>query len=252
MKNRKKLNDSIEALVKAKGDDATTYSEEEKTLIAQYSGAGGKGNQGATGQGVLYEYFTPSFVAADLWKLAYVHGFPKGGKVLEPSIGTGKLIADAPDKSKVVGFEINPVSASICRILYPESTIYNEYLETAFLEKPRFTSRLNNWQTWLDAPFDLIIGNPPYGIYKNRFSRYFSKPKFAQIEFFFMYAGIELLRPGGLLIYLIPSAFLRNGDKYDDFKNLLGEKVVLQDAYRLPPIFESSKIPVDILILKKK
>jgi hypothetical protein len=73
-----------------------------------------------------------------------------------------------------------------------------------------------------------------------------------QIELFFMYQGLQLLRSGGLLVYITGSNFMRNGISYQSEKVELEKLCDLVDAYRLPPVFKSSSVPTDILILKRK
>ncbi|HEY4785933.1 MAG TPA: hypothetical protein VIH57_07780, partial [Bacteroidales bacterium] len=157
-------------------------------------------------------------------------------------------------KTKCVGFEINPVSARIEEITYSGATIHRGYFETAFMQPERFTRRLSSNQiTWLkEYPFSLVIGNPPYGKYINKYSSYFPTPKMPQIEQFFMYYGLQLLKPGGLLIYLTSSNFLRNGITYAKAKDEIGKYAELVDAYRLPPVFRFSEVPTDIIVLKRK
>lgn len=251
--NQYELNKKIEEFIKAKDSKKESYSDKDIAFIRQYEGAGGQGSKGATGEGVLYEFYTPQYICEMMYRLALHYGYD-GGYVLEPSIATGRLVEFIPDKSKVTGFEINPVTKRIAEISYPKATLYEGYFETAFLKPPRFTSRLpENELTWLEQyPFSLVIGNPPYGKYKNKYSSYFRKPKMNQIEIFFMYYGLRLLKEGGLLIYLTSSNFLRNGITYNSEKEEIGKLAELVDAYRLPPVFKSSQVPVDIIIFKRK
>jgi len=251
--NQFELNNKIEALIKKKDAAADSYSQSDRDFIVQYEGSGGQGSKGASGEGVLYEFYTPEKICELMWLLAYRYGFKPHGTVLEPSVGTGKLLQHAPNKQKCYGFEINPTSRRITQILYPEAKIYEGYFETAFLAPPRFTSPLKNQMTWMDGyPFSLVIGNPPYGKYKNKYSSYFTKPKMHQIELFFMYQGLQLLKPGGLLVYLTGSNFLRNGISYQSEKLEMEKQADILDAYRLPPVFKFSKVPTDIIVLKRK
>jgi len=228
------------------------YSPSDVAYIQQYEGSGGLANKGARGMEILYEYYTPDYVCDLMHSLALTYGYD-GGTILEPSVATGKIIRPFADKSKVTAFETNPLTARICKISYPHVTVHNEYFETAFLQKPRFTSRVKNCLTWLDGyPFSLVTGNPPYGKYSNKYSAYFRNPKMKQTELFFMYYGLQLLRPGGLMVYLTSSNFLRNGISYNSEKQLTGGLADLLDAYRLPPVFEQSNVAVDILVFKKK
>jgi len=146
----------------------------------------------------------------------------------------------------------NPISARIAEVCYPEATIHQGYFETAFLNRDRFTRRLPLGKiTWLKAyPFRLSSATPVWQ-YTNKYSSYFPSPKMPQIEQFFMYYGLQLLKPGGLLLYLTSSNFLRNGITYNKAKDEIGKLAELIDAYRLPPVFRFSEVPTDILILKE-
>ena len=251
--NQYELNQNIEMFIRNRDAISGTYSPGEMDYIRQYEGAGGLGSRGASGEGVLYEFYTPDYVVNLMWELARYHGFNGKGTVLEPSVATGKLLDPAPDKSRCYGFEINPVTRRIAEIIHPGARIHEGYFETAFLEPPRFTRRLTDRLTWLEGyPFSLVIGNPPYGKYRNRYSSYFPKPKIHQIELFFMYYGLKLLRPGGLLLYLTSSNFMRNGWSYQGEKHDMEAMADLMDAYRLPPVFKSSQVPTDILVFRKK
>lgn len=251
--NQFELNKQIQQFILQKDKNAESYSTADRKFIAQYEGSGGQGSKGATGEGVLYEFFTPDFICELMWKLAYRYGFKAGGSVLEPSVGTGNLLKWAPNNSKCYGFEINPISKRIAEILYPDARIYKGYFETAFLQPPRYSARLKDKITWLEGyPFSLVIGNPPYGKYKNKYSSYFARPKMHQIELFFMYQGLQLLKPGGLMVYLTGSNFLRNGISYQSEKLELEKLADIVDAYRLPPVFKFSKVPTDIIVFKRK
>lgn len=251
--NQYQLNKEIEAFIAKKDSKKESYSKDDIAYIQQYEGAGGQGSKGATGEGILYEFYTPDYICELMYKLAVHYGYD-GGYVLEPSIATGRIIKPFLDKSKIVGFEINSITRRIVEITYPKATVYEGYFETAFLKPSRFTSRVPEKElTWLEQyPFSLVIGNPPYGKYKNKYSSYFRKPKMNQIEIFFMYYGLKLLKKDGLLIYLTSSNFLRNGITYNNEKEEIGKLAELVDAYRLPPVFKSSQVPVDIIIMRKR
>lgn len=253
-KNQYQLNKEIESFILDKDKRNESYSQADIEFIQRYEGSGGQGSKGATGEGILYEFYTPGYVVKLMWELVFKYGFDKSGTVLEPSIATGRLIEPAPDKTKCVGFEINPISARVAEVSYPGATIHRGYFETAFMQPDRFTKRLSLSQlTWMkEYPFSLVIGNPPYGKYRNKYSSYFPTPKMPQIEQFFMYYGLQLLKPGGLLIYLTSSNFLRNGLTYNKAKDEIGKVAELLDAYRLPPVFRFSVVPTDIIVFKRK
>ncbi|MBN1416506.1 MAG: SAM-dependent DNA methyltransferase [Bacteroidales bacterium] len=252
-KNQYQLNQEIEAFIRDKDNKNERFSRADIDFISRYEGSGGQGSKGAKGEGILYEFYTPDYIVDLMWELAYRYGFDGKGNILEPAIATGRLIRPAPEKENCVGFEINPISARIAEITWPGVTIHKGYFETAFLQPPRFTIRLKDKLTWLPQyPFSLIIGNPPYGKYKNKYSSYFPSPKMHQIELFFMFYGLQMLKSDGLLVYLTSSNFLRNGISYNAEKEDIGKIAVVLDAYRLPPVFRFSEVPIDIIVLKRK
>lgn len=243
-------NQQIEALIDRKDFSGEEYSREELGFISAYRGSGGQAPRGAKGTGVLYEFYTPPEVTRFMWALASHYGY-REGSVLEPSIGSGELALGAPDGSEVTGFETNRYSARIAELRLSGSKVYRQFFETAFLEGPRYANKAAT--PWIKGyPFSLVIGNPPYGVHANRYSSFFTSPQMPNLESFFLYYGLQLLKPGGLLVYLIPQAWLRTGFAYNKAKEACARLAVLRDAYRLPPVFEKSQIPVDIVVYQRK
>ncbi|MBC7642238.1 MAG: Eco57I restriction-modification methylase domain-containing protein [Flavobacterium sp.] len=201
----------------------------------------------------LYSFFTPIWLCEVMYQLAVKHGFNPLGKTLEPAAGTGNFLSILPNPKNVTAFELNPLNFETAKKRAPEATIYNQYFESAFLEPSRYTNLLKNNATWLkDAPFDLIIGNPPYGKYANLYSSYFKTLKVKQVEQFFMLQSLKLLKKGGLLVFITGSNFLRNDKTYEHEKKLIGEYADLVDAYRMPKVFKKTDVPTDILIFRRK
>ena len=234
--------------------DAINHSPKGKNLKGTTTYTGKGGEKGSSDRGVLYEYFTPDYVCEFMYQLAVKYGYTCG-KVLEPSCGSGnciKPIYERKDYTHIDAFETNAEAANACKERFPHVNIYNNYFETAFLEQPRFSTPAK--KTWLpNAPYDLVIGNPPYGKATNRYSSYFKgKDRFAQLEMFFMYKSLELLKSGGLLEFITSINFMSTGSAYQDAKDRIGEIADLVDAYRLPKVFEKTDICTDIIVLRKK
>lgn len=214
----------------------------------------GKGGDYSTSKG-LDQYFTPSWICELMWDIAFLHGFKENGTVFEPSVGNGRFLEFAPKQANVTGFEIDNEALSEAKAKYPKANLFNQYFETAFLKPPRFNTPYKPNETlWLEGyPFDLVIGNPPYGKHTNMFQSYFSGLKIAQLEHFFLVKSIDLLKVGGLCVMIIPTNFLRNGETYTPIKDELFSKAELIDAYRLPQgTFANTDIATDIIVLKRK
>ncbi|MVO09739.1 N-6 DNA methylase [Flavobacterium sp. TP390] len=202
----------------------------------------------------LYSFFTPIWICEVMYQLAIRYGFNETkGKILEPSCGTGNFLKVIKNPKNITAFELDNLNYQIAKKRVPEATIFNNYFETAFLKAPRYTSVLKNEVTNLDNyPFDLVIGNPPYGKYKNLYSSYFSSLKIKQVEMFFMLQSMKLLKKGGLLVFITAQNFMRNDKTYMHEKKLIGQYAEFVDAYRLPKVFKNTDVPTDILIFKRK
>jgi type I restriction-modification system DNA methylase subunit len=254
------LNRQIEGMITNRGTDTSAYTPAEKMQLLQYSGMGGLEYAGATGKGLLYEYFTPTQVVRKMWALALKHGY-QGGQVLEPSAGNGMFLQQQPAQAPSIWttYEINPTSAAILSICWPNATNYHQYFEQRFIERNKSIGAKGNKPT-----YDLVIGNPPYGdvqgtagsIYFNMGERTYSKAK--SYDEYFILRGLDVLKPGGLLIYVIGAEVANGGKLWLDkditpCKEIITQRADLIDAYRLPNgIFERTDVVSDIVVFKRK
>jgi hypothetical protein len=247
------VNKAIEELLDMKS--ASDMTVEEKNFLTYYSGYGGLEKFGATGKGLLYEYFTPPLIAKKMWALAYKHGF-EGGLVLEPSCGIGEFIKYAPEQDLVHGYEINLTSAKIASILYPKARIKTDPFEKLFI-KNNYTIKGNT--KGMDN-YSLVIGNPPYGsmagLYAGMGEKEYARAN-NYIDYFIL-RGLDLLSSGGLLVYVIGTEVAAGGIPFlqqgiTENKKLIAERADLVDAYRLPNgVFERTDVLTDIVVFKKK
>lgn len=249
---------AIEGFIKTY-TDGQPVSESDKQILLQYTGRGqafDRTDVQVSADAGLFEFYTPDYLRERMWQLAHHYGYD-GGPVLEPSCATGHMLLGAPITAKKVAFEVNPITAKIAQICFPDAKVYNQYFETAFLENFRgqFRSLKKKGLTWLDEyPFSLVIGNPPYGAFQTNYP-YFRKPlggKFRQIEIFFLYKSLELCKPGGLVVFLTAASWLRNGNSYQGLKEEVLKIGTLVDAYRCGEVFKHSGVPTDILIYRRK
>lgn len=252
-RNQFELNKAIEEFIDTV--PASEMTPEEKNFVGYYAGYGGLEKYGATGKGLLYEYFTPSKIAKKMWALAYKHGY-KGGKVLEPSCGIGEFIKYAPEQALVTGYEINETSAKICRVLYPEANIQSKYFETLFIKN---NTTIKDKIQGVEK-YSLVIGNPPYGSMGGKYAGMGEKAYTKANNYieYFISRGLDLLEKGGLLIYIIGTEVSAGGTPLlmqgmTEAKKIIAEKSTLLDAYRLPNgLFETTDVVTDIIVLMKK
>ena len=221
--------------------------------ILAYEGKGGQGKQVGVQDGILHEYFTPEWIVKLMWDLCIHYGF-QGGNVLEPSCGTGRFMHYAPKNLRIdfTAFERDPMLAELAAEVAPKATIYNNDFETAFLKKiGDFYEGIKKEGSWLPK-MDLVIGNPPYGLWKGDYKKDFNLKGVNQVEQFFMLQGLKMLKKDGLLCFITSSAFISTYDKYYQTKSDMNELCTVVDAYRLPSVFANTDVPTDILIFRKK
>ncbi len=238
------LNKEIEALIDRKDLSKESFNQEEKNQIRQYSGSGGLIRQGATGKGVLYEYYTPDTIIRKMWDMAYHYGYD-GGSVLEPSVGIGSFLKYAPKGADLVGYEVNHYAARIVQILYPTAQIHEAAFETIF-----FAGNVHLKDEYSDTRYSLIIGNPPYGDFSGRYAGMGEKKWTGAFKYeqYFTLRGLDLLKSGGLLIYIIPSNF---PNSFGDAIRIASKCTGLDRYYLGTGIFKTTDIETDIIALRK-
>ncbi len=153
-----------------------------------------------------YAHFTPEFIIRSIWAGLQRLGW-RGGRVLEPGIGTGLFPALMPkalrDRSFFTGIELDPVTARIVRLLQPKARIINGDFARADL-----------------APiYDLAIGNPPFSDRTVRSDRAY-RSLGLRLHDYFITRSIDLLKPGALAAFVTSSGTM---DKVDGAHRLLQE-----------------------------
>jgi hypothetical protein len=242
--NQFNLNKGIEEFLDSK-DENYIFSDQEKSFLYLYEGYGGLEKEGATGNVLLWEYYTPQLLIKKMWGLANKYGF-NHGKVLEPSVGVGRFL-DFSEGSNVTAYEINPYSARICRILHPKANVKLRSFEEHFYNGNTFNPKCEN-------NFDLVIGNPPYG--DNTGKRSVAESKRLKVavrkwEHYFILRGLDTLKSGGLLVYVSTANLFTKG--YEPLKEKISERAELVDAYLLPnKTFKRTQINTSLIVLRKK
>lgn len=119
-----------------------------------------------------------------------------GGKVLEPSVGSGNFLGLMPEglrtKSQVTGVELDPVTAAIAKQLYPTATVINKGFQEVTIPA---------------GYFDAVVGNPPFGSQRLYDPNHRDLSEFS-IHNFFIAKSLDKVREGGVTAVVVSNYFL--------------------------------------------
>ncbi|CAN7702158.1 N-6 DNA methylase (plasmid) [Aminobacter sp. NyZ550] len=187
-----------------------------------------------------YAHFTPEFIVRAIWSGLQHIGW-RGGRVLEPGIGTGLFPALMPEEMRdavhVTGVELDPVTARVARLLQPCARIINADFA----------------RTDLPAKFDLAIGNPPFSDRTVRSDRAY-RSMGLRLHDYFISRSLDLLKPGGLAAFVTSHGTM---DKADcSAREHIAKSADLIAAIRLPEgsfrADAGTDVVVDILFFRKR
>lgn len=83
----------------------------------------------AARRSILNAHYTTPVLAEHMWQLAQAAGWA-GGEVLEPGCGSGVFLATAPPEARVVGVELDPLTAALATALHePDHVVINTGIE---------------------------------------------------------------------------------------------------------------------------
>lgn len=106
-----------------------------------------------------------------------------------------------------------------------------------------------------DSGFDIVIGNPPYGvkfpsILKQRLSAYYPQAsKVPDSYAFFMLRGLALLRPSGALTYIVPNTFC-DLENADTFRMHMLKNVAIHSIWQSGWVFSAAVVDTLVVILE--
>jgi N12 class adenine-specific DNA methylase/adenine-specific DNA methylase len=187
-----------------------------------------------------YAHFTPEFIVRAIWKGLQRLGW-RGGRVLEPGIGTGLFPALMPEvyhgNSYVTGIELDPVTARIARLLQPRARIVNGDFA----------------RTDLGVVYDLAIGNPPFSDRTVRSDRNY-RSLALRLHDYFIARSVDLLKPGALAAFVTSAGTMDKADT--TAREHIAKSADLVAAIRLPEgSFRKdagTDTVVDILFFRKR
>lgn len=188
----------------------------------------------------LNAHYTDPEVVAQIWQAVRDLGFTEDGLVLEPGSGSGNFIGAAPANAKMVGVELDEISAKISSYLYPSA-----HIAAQGLERLRFGGAAAR-------PFDVVVGNVPFGSY--RIFDPIDNPARASVHNYFINKSINRTRPGGL-VAVITSRYTMDAQNATS-RTLYADKADLLGAVRLPSgAFKEvagTDVVTDILIFRRR
>ena len=179
-------------------------------------------------------YFTPPDIVRAIWKGVSSLGF-KGGKVLDPSMGTGNFYGCMPrdmmQASSLYGIELDPLSSRFAQMLYPSAHVENTGFQNAHVA---------------DNYFDLVVSNVPFSQEK--------VGKYALHNFFFA-NGIDKVRPGGLMVFITSQGSLTSSGDAAVMRSYLSSKADFIGGFKLPSgTFKGTgtDVATDVLVFQRR
>ena len=239
----RKIREQCRKILKKPDSEIT---EADKKILAQYEGGGGLNEEERTNSEVLNAFYTPDNLIEKVWELVDAYA-PDAKTVLEPSAGVGKFANNRPD-NKFTMHELNETSARINKILHPEADVIQGAFQKQFLDDGERFLKIGYEQ----PKHDVVIGNPPYGKYNDKYKGLGEGREFDRYEEYFIARGLEALKDEkSVLAFVVPSGFLNTAS--DKQKSIIASKGEILDAYRLPEgTFSTTEVGTDILIMRKK
>ncbi len=187
----------------------------------------------STGSG----YFTPAPIVEAIYT-----GLDRLGasyeRVLEPAAGVGAFIAGARRRgAEVVAVELDSITSRLLQHRYESVGVIEGGFE--YVTRDMF------------SPFDLVIGNPPYGS-QVMADQQDKRLDGLVIHHYFLAKSFQFLAEGGMLAMVVPAYCLDNVKKHArDIMAELGAKLVA--AFRLPDdCFDHAKVTVDVVFFEKE
>ncbi|CAM3906676.1 N-6 DNA methylase [Deinococcus frigens] len=200
-----------------------------RDALRAWSGEGGLG-------GSTSAFYTPGAVAQFAWNV--VTALTPVQRALEFACGGGVFFNHAPRGTLLTGVEIDETTARIAQALFPHVSVHHAPFETYHTQSE-------------DAPFDVVIGNPPFGTRGT--SAYLDRPALQAAHWYFVLAGLERAAPGGYMAVIVPESMLRNPSERGlreavlDVAHVLTASAVPETAFR----DSGARVTTALLVLRR-
>ncbi|PIR02465.1 MAG: hypothetical protein CO031_01695 [Candidatus Nealsonbacteria bacterium CG_4_9_14_0_2_um_filter_37_38] len=189
----------------------------------------------------LGQYFTPRSIREILLKK--LPNTVKNPKVLDPACGTGEFLITAKryfKNPKLEGWDIDKKLTDIAKGLVPTANI-------------KTSDTLLNQEY---GKYDFVIGNPPYYEFtpSETLRQKFGGIMNGRVNIFslFIHQGIDLLKEGGYLAYVVPPS-MNNGAYFSKVRKFIVENSNIEylQIVKDPKLFHGAQQSIMLLILKK-
>lgn len=188
-------------------------------------------------QTTLNAHYTDPAVVAEVWRAMQRAGLPDGAVVLEPGCGAGHFVGTAPQSVRMVGVEIEPISAKIAHYLYPSQQIRNHGFERNFAPEDTFTAAIGNVPFGKFAPVDPIHNAEGLSIHNH-----------------FIAKSLALTAPGGY-VAVVTSMFTSDARRADERAAIVAQGDLIA-AVRLPTgAFDrqaGTDVITDVLVFRRR
>jgi adenine-specific DNA-methyltransferase len=166
-----------------------------------------------------------------------------GIRVLDPGCGTGEFLRDVLDRqptAQITGWDSDHRILKCAEELVPEGEfVCRDALDPSLAE-----------------PFDLVIGNPPYFQFRasSPVRKYFADVISGRPNIFslFFKVGIENLRDGGQLGYVVPPS-MNNGAYFNSLRAYIKSMAAIEflEIFADPFHFEDAQTEVQLIVIRK-
>lgn len=189
-------------------------------------------------QSSLTAYYTDPAIIRAMWEKLEADGF-SGGRVLDPSMGTGNFFAAMPPhlkvKSELYGVELDGTTGAIAKQLHPNARIFVQ----GFEEVP-----------FQPDSFDLVISNIPFGNFRIADNRY-DKPY--MIHDYFIKKSLDVVHDGGQVVVI--SSIGSMDKRVDNVLHDIKDTTTFLGGVRLPDTafkaIAGTNVTSDILFFQK-